>query len=56
VWLPFGAYAQPTPAENLIVAGHWKQARVLVQKRMDEAPNDPLASELSAFPNPQRIR
>ena len=46
VWLPLGAFAQPTRAERLIVAGHWKQARALVEMRMLEAPNDPLANYL----------
>jgi hypothetical protein len=34
--------AQPT-AEGLIEAGHWKRARVLVEARIREAPDDPLA-------------
>jgi tetratricopeptide (TPR) repeat protein len=34
--------AQPA-AEELIEAGHWKRARALVEARMREAPNDPLA-------------
>jgi tetratricopeptide (TPR) repeat protein len=46
VWLPLGALAQPTRAEQLIVAGHWKQARALVEKHLREAPNDPLANYL----------
>jgi tetratricopeptide (TPR) repeat protein len=46
VWLPLGCLAQPTRAEKLIVAGHWKQARALVEMRMLEAPNDPLANYL----------
>jgi hypothetical protein len=46
VWLPLGAFAQATRAERLIVAGHWKQARTLVEMRMLEAPNDPLANYL----------
>jgi tetratricopeptide (TPR) repeat protein len=46
VWLPLGALAQPTRAEKLIVAGHWKQARALVEMRIREAPNDPLANYL----------
>jgi tetratricopeptide (TPR) repeat protein len=32
-----------TPAEDLIEAGHWKRARALVEPRLREAPNDPLA-------------
>src|SRR5579872_4814100 len=35
--------AQPGPAERLIDAGHWKRAKVLVEARLHEAPNDPLA-------------
>jgi tetratricopeptide (TPR) repeat protein len=46
VWLPLGALAQSTQAEQLIIAGHWKQARALVQMRVLEAPNDPLANYL----------
>jgi tetratricopeptide (TPR) repeat protein len=46
VCLPLGAMAQPTQAEQLIIAGHWKQARALVQMRILEAPNDPLANYL----------
>lgn len=46
VWLPLGALAQATRAEKLIIAGHWKQARALVEVRMAEAPNDPLANYL----------
>ena len=36
--------AQQTAAEILIEAGHWKQARVLVEARIREAPEDPLAN------------
>jgi tetratricopeptide (TPR) repeat protein len=32
-----------TPAEDFIEAGHWKRARALVESRLREAPNDPLA-------------
>ena len=46
VWLPLGALAQPTQSEQLIIAGHWKQARALVQMRILDAPNDPLANYL----------
>jgi tetratricopeptide (TPR) repeat protein len=46
LWLPLGALAQPTQAEQLIIAGHWQQARALVQMRILEAPNDPLANYL----------
>ena len=38
--------AQPTSAEELIRAGHWKQARALVEARIRETPNDPLATYL----------
>ena len=34
---------QQTPAEKLIAAGHWKQARALVERRIAESPSDPLA-------------
>lgn len=46
VWLPLGARAQQTQAERLIAAGHWKQARRLVEMRIHEAPDDPLANFL----------
>jgi hypothetical protein len=39
--------AQPA-AEGLIEAGHWKRARALVEARMREAPNDPLAIYLTS--------
>jgi tetratricopeptide (TPR) repeat protein len=32
-----------TPAEDFIEAGHWKRARALVEPRLHETPNDPLA-------------
>jgi len=32
-----------TAAEDLIEAGHWKRARALVEPRLRETPNDPLA-------------
>jgi tetratricopeptide (TPR) repeat protein len=32
-----------TAAEDLIEAGHWKRARALVEPRLREMPNDPLA-------------
>jgi tetratricopeptide (TPR) repeat protein len=41
------AFAQ-TPAEDLIEAGHWKQARALVQARLRENPKDALATFLSS--------
>jgi tetratricopeptide (TPR) repeat protein len=40
-----GASAQSTP-EKLIVEGHWKRARAIVEARMREAPDDPLANFL----------
>lgn len=39
---PCGLCAQ-TPAEDFIEAGHWKRARALVEPRLRDAPNDPLA-------------
>jgi tetratricopeptide (TPR) repeat protein len=42
---PFGLCAQ-TPAEDFIEAGHWKRARALVEPRLRDAPNDPLAAFL----------
>jgi tetratricopeptide (TPR) repeat protein len=38
--------APQTSAEELIAAGHWKQARALVDARIREAPNDPPATFL----------
>ena len=35
-------------AEELIEAGHWKRARTLVEARMREAPDDPLAIYLTS--------
>ena len=43
--LPLAANAQ-TPAEKLIAEGHWKRARAIVETRLHEAPNDPLANYL----------
>ena len=40
--------AQETTAEKLIEAGHWKRARVLVERRLREAPEDPNAIFLSS--------
>jgi tetratricopeptide (TPR) repeat protein len=37
---------EQTPAEKLIVEGHWKRARDLVEPRYREAPDDPLANFL----------
>jgi len=38
--------AEPTPAEKLILEGHWKRARALVEARYRQAPGDPLANFL----------
>jgi hypothetical protein len=43
---PLLAGGEQTPAERLIVDGHWKRARALVEPHYREAPNDPLASFL----------
>ncbi len=40
-----GACAQSAP-EKLIAEGHWKRARAIVEARMREAPDDPLANFL----------
>lgn len=40
------AFPQQTPAEKLIEAGHWKQARAIVEARYRQAPDDPLANFL----------
>jgi predicted Zn-dependent protease len=40
------SYAQRTEAERLIEAGHWKRARLLVEARIRETPDDPLATFL----------
>jgi Tfp pilus assembly protein PilF len=40
------ASAQPTLAEKLIDAGHWKRARALVEARLHEAPEDALSTFL----------
>jgi tetratricopeptide (TPR) repeat protein len=42
-WL---ACAQESAPEKLIEAGHWKRARAIVEARIREAPNDPLANFL----------
>jgi tetratricopeptide (TPR) repeat protein len=41
-----GVAAQLSPAEILIQSGHWKRARVLVEVRIRENPNDALANFL----------
>ena len=38
--------ADPSPAEKLIEAGHWKRARTIVEARLREAPDDALATFL----------
>ena len=48
LWLlggAIGACAQSTP-ETLIVEGHWKRARAIVEDRVTRAPDDPLANFL----------
>ena len=37
------AAAQQTKPETLIQAGHWKQARAIVESHLHESPDDPLA-------------
>ena len=39
-------WAEPSPAERLIEAGHWKRARTLVEARLREAPADALSNFL----------
>jgi hypothetical protein len=39
-------YAGQSAAEALIESGHWKRARALVEARIREAPDDPLANYL----------
>jgi hypothetical protein len=39
-------FAQQSAAEKLIEAGHWKRARAIVEPRIHEAPDDPLANFL----------
>jgi hypothetical protein len=36
--------AEQSPAERLIEAGHWKQARSIVETRLREAPRDALSN------------
>jgi tetratricopeptide (TPR) repeat protein len=42
------AVAQELTPEKLIEAGHWKQARTLVERRLSEAPNDANAAYLAS--------
>src|SRR5262245_9779050 len=42
-WAVTPGLCQQTPAEKLIEAGHWKQARALVEARMRAVPEDALA-------------
>ena len=41
LWTVSVCLAQEITAEKLIEAGHWKRARVLVEQRLREAPDDP---------------
>src|SRR5664279_4125339 len=38
--------AQPSPAERLIEAGHWKRARTIVEARLRDTPADALSNFL----------
>jgi tetratricopeptide (TPR) repeat protein len=44
--LTLEAFGQQTDPEKLIEAGHWKRARAVVETRLREAPDDPLANFL----------
>src|SRR5580704_4130709 len=46
VLLAFSVSGQQTDPENLIEAGHWKKARVIVETRLSQNPNDALANFL----------
>ena len=46
LWAASLAWAQQSPAEKLIETGHWKRARTIVEARIREAPDDPLACPL----------
>jgi hypothetical protein len=46
LWAASQGWAQQSPAERLIEAGHWMRARTLVEARIREAPDDPLANFL----------
>ena len=46
LWAASLGRAQQSPAERLIAAGHWMRARTLVEARIREAPDDPLANFL----------
>jgi tetratricopeptide (TPR) repeat protein len=46
IWLALPAFGQPSEAEKLIEAGHWKQARAIVEERIRQVPEDPLANFL----------
>jgi cytochrome c-type biogenesis protein CcmH/NrfG len=46
VFFAAAASGQQTEAEKLIEAGHWKKARTLVDARLSQSPNDPLATFL----------
>jgi hypothetical protein len=43
-----GAATAQSPAEDLIAAGHWKRARMLVEARFREMPKDALALYLTS--------
>lgn len=44
--LAVAAHGQQTDPEKLIVAGHWKKARAIVESRLAQRPDDPLANYL----------
>jgi tetratricopeptide (TPR) repeat protein len=46
VLLAFSVSGQQTDPEKLIEAGHWKKARVIVETRLSQNPNDALANFL----------
>jgi tetratricopeptide (TPR) repeat protein len=48
VWTISVCLAQENAAESLIESGHWKRARVLVERRLQEAPDDPQAAFLAS--------
>jgi tetratricopeptide (TPR) repeat protein len=48
LWTVSVCLAQEMTAEKLIEAGHWKRARVLVERRLREAPGDPNSTFLAS--------
>jgi tetratricopeptide (TPR) repeat protein len=46
LWAVAAIGAEPSPAEKLIEAGHWKRARSIVEARLREAPDDALSNFL----------